>query len=283
MKTKTFLGIFSALAILTLSSSEALAVPNLRLASLKTTDQTVVVSQNAIDNSPVFQAVPLGFAIDPQTGKQVEGIKFIHYKKGYGHKPNHNPGNGGGDATTCYSYLASGAKWKNIEGWTMNAANTEGLDSAALFALQEAALEKWDAAAGAPIFESGTSTSEPLVADETSPDAVNEVYFGSIDSPGAIAVTIVWGIFGGPPFQRQLVEWDQIYDQVDFEWSAEAGGVAGKMDFDNIATHEDGHAAGMGHPSNTCIDETMYAYADFGETKKRDLNAGDIAGIDKLY
>jgi len=27
----------------------------------------------------------------------------------------------------------------------------------------------------------------------------------------------------------------------------------------------------------------MYAFASDGETKKRDLNAGDIAGIAKLY
>ena len=55
------------------------------------------------------------------------------------------------------------------------------------------------------------------------------------------------------------------------------------MDFENIATHELGHSFGMGHPDSTCIEETMYAYADFGETKKRVLNAGDIAGIQELY
>ena len=30
-------------------------------------------------------------------------------------------------------------------------------------------------------------------------------------------------------------------------------------------------------------EETMYAYADFGETKKRTLEAGDITGVQKLY
>jgi hypothetical protein len=33
----------------------------------------------------------------------------------------------------------------------------------------------------------------------------------------------------------------------------------------------------------TCTQETMYKYADYGETKKRDLNAGDIAGITEIY
>jgi len=55
------------------------------------------------------------------------------------------------------------------------------------------------------------------------------------------------------------------------------------MDFENIATHELGHAIGLGHPSSTCTEETMYAFASLGETKKRDLNAGDVQGIDGLY
>jgi len=39
----------------------------------------------------------------------------------------------------------------------------------------------------------------------------------------------------------------------------------------------------MGHPASTCTEETMYAYASYGETKKRTLNTGDKAGIKKLY
>jgi hypothetical protein len=94
----------------------------------------------------------------------------------------------------------------------------------------------------------------------------------------------VWGIFRGPPSGRELVEWDMVFDDTDYDWSAEvAGGVAGKMDFHNIAVHEVGHAAGMGHSPDSCADETMYSYADFEEITKRDLNAGDIAGIVDLY
>jgi hypothetical protein len=72
-----------------------------------------------------------------------------------------------------------------------------------------------------------------------------------------------------------------VFDQDDFAWSAD--GAAGAMDFENIATHELGHSVGLGHPANTCLEETMYAYADFGETEKRDLNAGDIAGVNSMY
>lgn len=55
------------------------------------------------------------------------------------------------------------------------------------------------------------------------------------------------------------------------------------MDFENIAAHEMGHSVGMGHPSGECTEETMYSTAALGETKKRDLNDGDIAGVSGLY
>jgi hypothetical protein len=34
---------------------------------------------------------------------------------------------------------------------------------------------------------------------------------------------------------------------------------------------------------NTCVDETMYGYSAAAETQKRDLNAGDITGVNSLY
>jgi len=123
---------------------------------------------------------------------------------------------------------------------------------------------------------------ETLFADETAPDGKNEVLFADIDSPDAIAVTIIWGIFSGPTYKRKIVEWDQVYDDVDFNWSS--SGEAGKMDFENIATHELGHSMGMGDLYKSyCSEQTMYVYADYGETKKQTLEAGDITGINILY
>ena len=124
-------------------------------------------------------------------------------------------------------------------------------------------------------------TNDILVADVSGPDGNNEVYFSDVSESGVIAYTTVWGIFGGSPKQRKLVEWDMVFDQNDFNWST--AGEAGKMDFENIATHELGHAVGMGHPSDSCAEETMYRFAAYGETKKRDLNSGDITGVRKLY
>lgn len=86
------------------------------------------------------------------------------------------------------------------------------------------------------------------------------------------------------------MEWDQIYDDADFDWSedctAEDCTILGneKMDFENIATHELGHSVGLDDLyEDKCSEQTMYGYADDGETKKRNLEAGDITGIQKLY
>jgi predicted Zn-dependent protease len=56
------------------------------------------------------------------------------------------------------------------------------------------------------------------------------------------------------------------------------------MDLRNIATHELGHAVGLADLyENACSEETMYGYSSEGETKKRDLNDGDITGLQQLY
>ena len=239
----------------------------------------------AAEKSPAI--VPLGVAIDPGTGKLVEGYAFIDYKKDFA-KP---PWAGGGKekTTKCYSFLGKGAKWKEVEPWMINPSNAAGLTSDFLLSNLTADIEEWEDAAdgvidlvqGANILGDGSTTSATLVADTSAPDNQNEIYFADIESEGAIAVTIVWGIFRGPPSQRELVEWDQVYDDTDFDWSST--GETGKMDFENIAQHELGHSLGLGHPEDSCTEETMYRFAETGETKKQTLEAGDIAGVNDLY
>ncbi|MBA7643606.1 hypothetical protein ES703_51337 [subsurface metagenome] len=56
------------------------------------------------------------------------------------------------------------------------------------------------------------------------------------------------------------------------------------MDLQNIATHELGHSVGLGDLyDDVASEETMYGLSEYGETKKRTLYLGDIAGIQKLY
>ena len=227
----------------------------------------------------------LGQARDPQTNAIAEGYLFVH-KRGT-IKPGGVTG-GSRTGSTCYTYLASGAKWKILEPWVVNPTNTYGLSDLSVFSILDGGIAKWEDAAdgnvngipGANIIGQGSTTSLPLLADETAPDGQNEVYFGQLD-PGTIAVTIVWGIFSGPTRNRQLVEWDQVFN-THYPWSDT--GAPDAMDFNNIATHELGHTVGMGDLyTSSCTEETMYGYGDLGETKKQTLNAGDITGINNLY
>jgi hypothetical protein len=216
----------------------------------------------------------------------VEGYAIVHKKNQNARGGSAKPPKGG---TACYGFLASGAKWKTVEPWVMNTENVNGLDSGTLFNLMDGGVSKWEDAAdgtvngfGPTILGSGSITSSTLTVDNASPDGANEVYFGSISDSGAIAITSVWGIFGGPPQNRELIEWDMVFDEADFGWST--SGESDKMDFENIAVHELGHAFGLADLyTSACAEETMYGYATEGETKKQTLNAGDIQGISALY
>jgi hypothetical protein len=275
--------------ILVASVSTVWAMPNLTptVATVNPSGRTVVIPAHAIEVADhVFS---LGTSVDPQTGKVVEGFAIVHPRRGYHHRDGHGggpggggPPGGGGGSTKCYAFLAKDAKWKSTESFLLNPANTEGMSDSFVEKTIDDAVDTWDSEVATDIFGARISTSDPLSADTVSPDGDNEVYFGSISDPGAIAVTITWGIFSGKPSNRELLEWDMVYDQDDFVWGdADVDPLV--MDLGNVATHEVGHAGGMGHPEDTCTEETMYRFATEGETKKRDLNAGDIAGINDLY
>jgi hypothetical protein len=258
---------------------------------------TVSIPAHAAEVAPgIFS---LGNAV--HEGQMVQGYAFVHYKDAKA-KPSgcNNDGvcqgwesascgdcGGGGEEpppsdTSCYGFISKRTMWKSVEPYVVNPANTVGLNET--FIIENFAMDiaKWEAAASTDILGEGSVTAAPLEADSVSPDGVNEVYFGSIDDSGAIAITIVWGTFNAPPPKRELLEWDQVYDQVDYGWSAT--GEAGKMDFESLATHELGHSVGMGDLyTDECGEQTMYGYASYGETNKRTLEAGDIAGVQELY
>ena len=202
-------------------------------------------------------------------GRDVEGVAFVHRARSGGEK-----GKSGG---SCFTYLASGASWRSAEPWLVD---DSGASISGMSSLMTSDVATWETAAGADIFGTG-STDTSYEAVTSSVDGRNGAEFGPIADAGVIAVTYTWGVFGGPPQSRELVEWDMIFDSDSFAW--DTNGSSAAMDFRNIDTHELGHAMGLGHPSGSCTEETMYAYASLGEVKKRDLNSGDVSGINGLY
>jgi len=108
-------------------------------------------------------------------------------------------------------------------------------------------------------------------------DNINIIDFGPLDYANAIAVTSIWYNRS----TKSILEYDMRFNTA-FEWST--SGAPGKMDVQNIATHELGHAVGLSDIYNSTFSAlTMYGYADYGETNKQDLEPPDIAGLQKMY
>lgn len=178
------------------------------------------------------------------------------------------------DGENCYA-LASDAEWSTAEDFLFNGKNDEGIEENSLFNTVEINIKKWETAAGKDIFGNGSLTDEILSVDTRTPDGKNEIYVAGIDIPESLAVTVIW--FN----EDEIIEWDQVYNEKEFDWSER--GESGKADFENISVHTIGHAAGLTHPADRCINETMAPSTGLGDTKKRILNDGDIFGIKKLY
>lgn len=242
----------------------------------------------------------LGIAEDVD-GRVVEGFMIVHDGVVDNKRAHAKPGNvcgnnicepgekkscptdctdGNGEDTeksTCFSLFAKGARWKTTEPYVTSNATGASIN----LTLTETSLNTWDSEISSfNIFGTGSSgTTNVNVTNSL--DGKNEVEFQNLGATSTIAVTIVWGIFSAPPPFNELVEWDAVFNS-DYPFGTFDGTVE-VMDYQNIATHEFGHALGLNHPEDTCTEETMYAFADFNETKKRTLNSGDITGVNKLY
>ena len=271
-----------------LSMVPAFSVPD--QANPKAAEMTTVsIPQNAKEIGP--GVYDLGVQI--HNGKLVQGTLFVFYDKQFA-KPDGTPGKGnkggggeGGEETsTCFAYITKGAKWRTEEPWNVSTAFAPTSIVNGVIPILEDAVNEWEDPEqdGADLHSIMALRDPNIVVVASSFGTMNdqnEVAFGDIEDKGVIAATWVWRTISGPPHARYIAEWDQLYDVVSFNWSTT--GASGTMDFDNIATHEVGHAVGMGHPDSTCTLETMYAFASFGEIIKRGLYTGDIAGVNGLY
>jgi hypothetical protein len=206
-------------------------------------------------------------------------ITFIHYKRGFAKPPGV-----GKDKTTrssCWTPLAKGVVWKE-EGKDIYVNSTySGMNQSDVLAGVSTSANTWDSVVGYNLF--GSVINDPSADwDDNSPDYNNEVSFGQYPQSGVIAVTNVWGYFGGPPQTRQIIEYDILFD-TDYDWG-DGAAVPTLMDFQNIAVHELGHGFGLGDIYDTsCSLVTMYGYSTEGETEKRSLDSADIEGINSLY
>jgi hypothetical protein len=265
--------------------------------SVTATAQILIpVSQKAKENSKAPEKSPIIEKADNHFILRPPGLEkktFIHYAK-----PAPECGNGicepgeqkdcPGDCESietdsiCYDVLGRKVKWENLPiNYIINPLNLDGLSVDFIINAISSGTEEWDSFTNNPLF-GNYSIDYSAAWDIDVPDGKNEIVFGYYPEKGAIAVAGVWGYFSGPPSTRKIIEFDILFN-ITYIW-----GDAFKnpliMDLQSIATHELGHAIGLADLYEiTCSEETMYGYSGEGETKKRDLNNGDITGIQKLY
>jgi len=283
MNKKIFVGVVSALLALSIVGV-AQAQPDTGAATVIPSGRTVTIPLTAIQVAD--HVFCLG--VSSEAGKTVYGYAILHYKDGFA-KPPWAGGGGKEKESHNYAFLAKGARWKTTEPYVLDTENNDGLGDSFVSTVIATSFATWDAEVAFDVFGDRDTTEEVDGPDTGAPDGKNEILFGAIGNEGVIAVAIVWGIFIGPPNQREIVEYDVVFDD-EYAWG-DAGptsetqqGDSSVMDLQNIATHEFGHTAGLDDLyESSCSEETMYGYAEYGETKKRTLGPGDSAGITELY
>lgn len=244
-----------------LSIAAPVYATHLNPATVTPAGQTVTVPQVAIDNSP-----------------KLEVLTIIHYKKGFGHKPQHNPGIGQA-APSCYGFISKGAKLTSTEDLVFSNSSS-GLSQNQVETALGATLTEWDSHTSTSVF--GTLSFNSGANFDSSPDGVSELSFGNYPTTGVIAVARIWGVFSGPPSVRYIDQFDIQFD-TDFTWG-DATLDATLMDLQNIATHEIGHGVGLADVyESACSEVTEYGYSTEGETKKQTLEQPDITGLQSLY
>lgn len=205
----------------------------------------------------------------------LEKVTFVHHKKGLDKRElAATTDTATTSSSTCYNLL--GIKWPSLPvSYVINPSNKEGLSSSFVKYSVSKAAETWDYSTSKELFNNKYSTNYSVKYGVQ--DFKNSIVFSSYPSTSIIATTAIWY----SKSTKNIVEFDMLFNSY-FIWG-NATANSSLMDLQNIAMHEFGHSIGLGDIYNTCTRETMYGYSKAGETFKRSLNPGDIAGLRSIY
>jgi hypothetical protein len=178
-------------------------------------------------------------------------------------------------ATLAVEAYSTNYKWATTPVvFYLNPANRDVSQAAAETAVQEA-LTVWSTEPGSSFrYSYGGRVKDT----STGLDGRNVLLFRNATSPsgsGVIATTYSW-ISSGNRIDSDIVFWDE-------SWAFFTGtsGCSRGAYIEDIATHELGHALGLGHSSNA--EATMYPKYTRCSQALRTLDADDIAGVRALY
>ncbi len=197
----------------------------------------------------------------------VDKVVLIHYKDGVASRP--------APVLDAASFKLLGMKWKSFPvDYVVDPSNDDQVSGDVTASVTES-FATWDAATSRDLFGDGGA---PTMGSQVAQNGENVVFWGSMGEANSniIAMTSIW-------YTRKTKEFVETDIQMndDLAWGI---GIGDAYDIQNIATHEAGHVCGLADlygPRDTGL--TMYGYGAKGEVKKRSLEAGDIAGLQKLY
>lgn len=198
-------------------------------------------------------------------------------------RDNAGPPSGGAN---CSNNGAASGRYE-LTGWAVQGSKTAlfrsstlptNLTLSATVSAMQAGFSVFSQASPAPSINVATSSTSSL---KPTANHQYELMFGKAGGT-TLAVTYTWrwsdGTIESDTLFNNSVSWRNLGSEGDGCYE-DAGNV---YDVGNIATHEFGHTYGLGHPSSARF-ETMYAYGYSGETLKRSLASGDVAGANALY
>ncbi len=178
--------------------------------------------------------------------------------------------------------FGTAARWPGkVLHWRYNNASAPypfSADEAGTIQKLVATAAKWSAACGIQFVYDGTTSATPTRPTDANPDNVNVVGWRELD-PGTIGLTYTWN--GSPPNADMLVDADVMFSPSRFARSPPStiADVAGQMD--RTASHEWGHAIGIGH--SNLSDALMSGLPDSPYSYVTDPQPDDIRACRCLY
>jgi uncharacterized protein YgiM (DUF1202 family) len=210
----------------------------------------------------------------------IECAEFVLYVDGEGSASNYAVSSSGGYVLNDYMLIDSMSFAINP-----TCSNTD-LSSSEIVSAMESGMREWNSHLARPLFSMSNYVDTGAHASKKN-DGVNAISFAELASD-VLAVTKTYyntkyPLPEGYPAKYAAVESDITFNTKYVNWTNVDKNPSG-MDLQSLATHELGHALGLGDVYGSQYSYvTMYAYGVSGDKGARSLAEPDLKGLSKFY